>query len=243
MKHKSVGVSALDFFKEFEQSDELSLALTQANSVVVALDRMDKRLKGEEEIPMTPLPSYPKCFNGGSFVALISKPRVCLPSSYEALNPRSTTDPYPVNPGIRDVLKQSGSVPSSQVVQFSTLENWEKLARTGMQVAFLCGTLKTIQHDSLSREDMMEVSRYLQAVTASRSHLVEILARMASGPLLARRDACLDASDLDSEIKRSLRVQPIESGTAFGSKLQEVVRQYKEGLAHKSLQMAIVDAN
>ena len=62
----------------------------------------------------------------------------------------------------------------------------------------LCGTLKTIQQDSLSREDMMEVSCYLQAVAASKSHLVEILARLASGPLLARRDACLDASDLDS---------------------------------------------
>ena len=90
-----------------------------------------------------------------------------------------------------------------------------------MQVAwhsemFLCGTLKTIQQDSLSREDMMEVSRYLQAVAASQSHLVEILARLASGPLLARRDACLDASDLDPEVKRSLRVQPIESGTVFG---------------------------
>ena len=76
MKHKSVGVSALDFFKEFEQSDELSLALPQSNSVVVALDRMDKRMKGGEEIPMTLLPSYPKCFNGGSCVALISKPRI-----------------------------------------------------------------------------------------------------------------------------------------------------------------------
>ena len=248
VKHKSVGASALDFFKESEQSDELSLALPQSNSVVVALDRMDKRLKGEEEIPMTPLPSYPKCFKGGSFVALNSKPRICLPSSYEALNPRITMDPPPVNPGIRDVLRQGVTVPSSQAVQFSTLENWEKLARTGMQVAshsemFLCGTLKTIQQDSLSREDMMEVSRYLQAVAASQSHLVEILARLASGPLLARRDACLDASDLDPEVKRSLRVQPIESGTVFGSKFPEVVRQYKEGLAHKSLQMAVVGAN
>ena len=67
MKHKSIGPSALDFFKEYEQSDELSLALPQSNSFAVALDRMDKSLKGEQEIPMTPLPSYPKCFKGGSF--------------------------------------------------------------------------------------------------------------------------------------------------------------------------------
>ena len=133
-------------------------------------------------------------------------------------------------------------------VQFSTLENWEKLARMGMQVAshsemFLCGLLKTIQQDSLSREDMMEVNRYLQAVAAFQFHLVEILARLASEPLFARRDDCLDVSDLDSEVKRSLHVQPIESGTVFGSKFREVVWQYKECLAHKSLQMAVVGAN
>ena len=116
-----------------------------------------------------------------------------------------------------------------------------------MQVAphselFLCRTLKTIQQDSLSTEDMIEVSPFLQAVAASQLHLVEVLARLASEPLLARRDACLDASDLDSEVKMSLRVQPKKSGSVCGSKFQEVVWQYKEGLAHKSLQMAVVGA-
>ena len=46
---------------------------------------------------MTPLPSYPKCFKGGLFVALNSKPIICLPSSYKALNHRKTMDPPPVN--------------------------------------------------------------------------------------------------------------------------------------------------
>ena len=100
-----------------------------------------------------------------------------------------------------------------------------------MQVAshselFLCGTLKTMQQDSLSKDDLLEVSRYLQAVAVSQSHLIEILCRLSSGPLLARRDACLAVTDLDSDIKQSLRVQ-----------------QYKEGLAHKSLQMAVVGAS
>ena len=97
LKHKSFGATALDFFKESEQSDELSLALSQSNRVVVALDRMDKSLRMEEEIPLTPLPPHPKCFKEGSFVALNSKPRTCLPSSFEALNPRITIDPPPVN--------------------------------------------------------------------------------------------------------------------------------------------------
>ena len=57
------------------------------------------------------------------------------------------------------------------------------------------------------------MSRYLQAVVISQSHLVEILSRLASDPLLARRDACLAVSDLDSDMKQSLRVQPIESTT------------------------------
>ena len=92
------------------------------------------------------------------------------------------------------------------------------------------GTLKTIQQDNLSKEDMLEVSRYLQAVATSQSHLAEILTRLASGPLLARRDACLAVSDLDTDTRQSLRVQPIESSTVLGDKFPEVVKQYKDSL-------------
>ena len=246
--HKTVGASALEFFKDPEQNEETSLALPQSNSVSVSLSRMSKRLKGEEEVPMAPLPSYPKGFKSGSFVALNSKPKIFQSSSYESLNPVFNVDPPSVNPGLKDVMKQGSSVPSSQSVQFSTLENWEKLARTAMQVAshselFLCGTLKTMQQDSLSKDDLLEVSRYLQAVAVSQSHLIEILCRLSSGPLLARRDACLAVTDLDFDIKQSLRVQPIESSTIFGEKFPEIVKHYKEGLAHKSLQMAVVGAS
>ena len=197
---------------------------------------------------MAPLPSYPKGFKSGSFVALNSKPKIFQPSSYESLNPVFNVDPPSVNPGLKDVMKQGSSVPSSQSVQFSTLENWEKLARTAMHVAshselFLCGTLKTTQQDSLSKDDLLEVSRYLQAVAVSQSHLIEILCRLSSGPLLTRRYACLAVTDLHSDIKQSLCVQPIESSTIFGEKFPEIVKQYKEGLAHKSLQMAVVGAS
>ena len=80
-------------------------------------------------------------------------------------------------------------------------------------------------------------------MAVSQSHLIEILARLVWGPLLARRDACLAVSDLDSEVKQSLRVQPIESSTIFGDKFPEIVKQYEDGLAHRSLQMAVVGAN
>ena len=56
---------------------------------------------------------------------------------------------------------------------------------------------------------LSEVLRYLQAVAVSLSHLIEILCRLASGPLLARKDARLAVSDFYSEFKQSLRVQPI----------------------------------
>ena len=87
------------------------------------------------------------------------------------------------------------------------------------------------------------MSRYLQAVAISQLYLVEILTRLGSDPLLARRDACLAVSDLDSDMKQSLRVQPIESTTILGEKFPEIVKQYKDGLTHRSLQMAVVSAN
>ena len=88
---------------------------------------------------------------------------------------------------------------------------------------FLCGTLKTIHQDVCSKDDMLEVSRYLQAVAIYQSHMVEILTRLASGPLLARWDACLAVSDLESDMKQSLRVQPIES-TTYSSYENQVQR-------------------
>lgn len=248
VKSTPVGASALDFFKDPSKHDEISLALPQSNSVMVSLKAMNKRLKGDEEIPMTPLPSYPKALKPNTFVQFSAKPKIFRPSSYEPLKPVFNLDPPAVNPGLKDVSKQGFALPSSHSIQFSTLEGWEKLARMGIQVAshsemFLCGTLKTIQQDSLSKEDMLEVSRYLQAVAMSQSHLVEILTRLASGPLLARRDACLGMSDLDNDTKQSLRVQPIESSTVLGDKFPEVVKQYKDNLAHRSLQMAVTGAN
>ena len=248
VKSKSIEASALDSFKIPEQVEEASLALPQSNSVSISLGKMDKRLKGEEEVPISPLPTYPKGFKSGSFVSINSKPKIFQTSSYEALNPIINMDPPSANPGLRNIMKQGASIPSSQSIQFSTLENWVKLARTGIPFAshseiFLCGTLKTIQQDSCCKDDMLEVSRYLQAVAISQSHLVEILTRLASGPLLARRDACLAVSDLDSDMKQSLRVQPIESTTIFREMFPEIVKQYKDGLTHRSLQMAVVSSN
>ena len=49
---------------------------------------------------------------------------------------------------------------------------------------------------------MLEVCRYLLAVAQSQSHLVKILNRFASGPLLAHRDICLAVTDLDTEVKQ-----------------------------------------
>ena len=45
------------------------------------------------------------------------------------------------------------------------------------------GTLKTIQQDHLSRDDMTELLCHLQAIALSQSHLIEILIRLASETL------------------------------------------------------------
>ena len=70
-------------------------------------------------------------------------------------------------------------------------------------------------------------------------HLFDVLVRLASGPLLARCDVDLDKCALDSSMKASLRVQPLESSTLFGSKIPEVAKCYKEDLTSRSLQRAM----
>ena len=61
-----MAASALENFKDSsEQNAEVYLALPQSNSVLSSLNKMNKRLKGEEEIPMVPFPIYPKGFKLG----------------------------------------------------------------------------------------------------------------------------------------------------------------------------------
>ena len=89
-----------------------------------------------------------------------------------------------------------------------------------------------------SQSDLVEVHRYLEALAQLHMHLFDVLIKLASGPLLARRDAYLDKCALDSSMKASLRVQPLESSMLFGSKIPEVVKCYKEDLTRRSLQRA-----
>ena len=104
-KNTKVGASALDFFKDPDQTEEILLALPQSNCVSLSFSRMNKRLKGEEEVAMTPLPSNPKGFKAGSFVSLNSKPKIFQASSYESLNR-----------GLKDVKKQNTYVPTSHTI-------------------------------------------------------------------------------------------------------------------------------
>ena len=69
-------------------------------------------------------------------------------------------------------------------------------------------------------------------------HLFDVLVRFASGPLLAKRCVYLDKCALDSSMKASLRVQPLESSTLFGSKIPEVAKCYREDLTRRSLKRA-----
>ena len=71
-------------------------------------------------------------------------------------------------------------------------------------------------------------------------HLFDVLVRLASGPLLARRDAFLDKCALDAFLKSSLRVQLLQSSTVFGSTTPDVAKTYKEDFTRRSLQNAAV---
>ena len=103
---------------------------------------------------------------------------------------------------------------------------------------FLYGILSALKSPTPSQSDLAEVHRYLEALAQSHMHLFDVLVRLASGPLLARCDAYLDKCALDSSMRASLRVQPLESSTPFGSKIPEVAKYYKEDLTRRSLQRA-----
>ena len=91
-----------------------------------------------------------------------------------------------------------------------------------------------------SQADLAEVRRYLQALDQSHKHLFDDLVHLTSGPILARRDAFVDKCALDSSVKSSFTVQPLESDTLFGAKMPGVAKTCKEDMRSRSLQNAAV---
>ena len=109
---KKMAASALEYFKDsLEQNAEIPLALSQYNSVLDSLNKMNKRLMSEEKIPMTPVPIYPKRFKPGSFGALNSKPRIFHLTSCESLKPFIALDAPSMNPGLKDIVRHAQVFP------------------------------------------------------------------------------------------------------------------------------------
>ncbi|MCG8045424.1 MAG: hypothetical protein N0C90_19915 [Candidatus Thiodiazotropha endolucinida] len=236
------GASALDFFSK-KSTETIQPVLPQSRLILEQISKINSKIQGPNPIQGSPLDSYPKGMGTNRFPSLMMKPKVFGQDSYRIADPTLHLNPPPIDPSFREVLRQGASLPTSHNIQLSHLEIWEKLARAGIHVTshadmFLYGILSALGSSTPSQSDLAEVRRYLEALAQSHMHLFDVLVRLASGPLLARRDAHLDKCALDSSMKASLRVQPLESSTLFGSKIPEVAKSYKEDLTRRSLQRA-----
>ena len=238
------GASALDFFDEKSKAT-VHPALPQSRLILEAVSKINSKLQGENPIPGSPLDSYPKGMGTNRFPSLYMKPKVFGQESYKISDPTLDIVPPPIDPSFREVLRQGASLPTSHVVQLQQLEGWEKLTRAGIHISshadmFLYVILSALNSSAPSQADLADVRRYLQALAQSHKHLFDVLVRLTSGPMLARRDVFLDKCALDSSVKSSLRVQPLDSATLFGSKMPDVAKTNKEDLTRRSLQNAAV---
>ena len=174
------------------------------------------------------------------FPSLYMKPKVFGQESYKISDPTLDIVPPPIDPSFMEVIRQWAPLPTSHVVQLQQLEGWGKLARAGIHISSHADILSALNSSASSPADLAELRRYLQALALSHKHLFDVLVRLTSSPILAMRDAFLDKCALDSSVKSSLRVQPLESATLFGSKMPDVAKTYKEDLTRRSLQNAAV---
>ncbi len=235
------GVSALDFFADKAKTVP-NTALPQCREVYTSLSGLNSRLQGQMSIPGRVLPQYPRALVTGKYPKL-SPPPVFARHSYDAQEPVLSMEPPPIDPRFRELLRPGQSIPSAHTLTFATLESWERLARAGIQVnshseLFLCGIIKILSKPDPTQDDLREVTKYLQVMAQAQAHSLDILTRLAAGPLLARRDACLARSSLDVVDRSALRVQPVEQSTLFGNKLPEVAQLHKDDLTRTSLQRA-----
>ena len=219
--------------------------LPESRLILDSISKINSRIQGPNPIQGSPLDSYPKGLMTNRFPSLHMKPKVFGQESYKISDPTMIIDNPPIDPSFREALKQGALFPTSHSLQLQQLEGWEKLARAGIYInlhadMFLYGILSALNSPAPSQTDLVEVRKYLQALTQSHMHMFDVLVRLASGPLLARRDAYLDKCALDALVKSSLRVQPNKSATLFGPKMPEVAKTYKEDLKRRSLQNAAV---
>ena len=207
--------------------------LTKSRLILDSISKINSRIPGPNPIQGSPLDSYPKGLITNRFQSLHMKPKVFSQESYKISDPTMVIDQPPIDPSFREVLKQGALFPTSHSLQLQQLEGWEKLARAGIHInsyadMFLYGILSALNSPAPSQTDLVEVRRYLQALAQSHMLMFDVLVRLASDPLLARRDAYLDKCALDASVKSSLRVQPVESATLFGYKMLEVAKTTKK---------------
>ena len=208
-------MTALDFFDK-NSKNTVHSALSQSRLILEVVSKINSRIQGDNPIQGSPLDSYPKAMGTNGFPSLNKKPKVFGQDSYKIIDPTLELDPPPTDPSFREVLKQGASLPSSHSFQLQQLEGWERLARAGIHIScqanmFVYGILSALSSPTPSQSDLAEVRRYLQALAQSHMHLFDVLVCLASGPLLARRDAFLDKWALDVSLKSSLRVQPLHA--------------------------------
>ena len=207
--------------------------LPESRLILDSISKINSRIPGPNPIQGSPLDSYPKGLITNRFQSLHMKPKVFSQESYKISDPTMVIDQPPIDPSFREVLKQGALFPTSHSLQLQQLEGWEKLARAGIHInsyadMFLYGILSALNSPAPSQTDLVEVRRYLQALAQSHMLMFDVLVRLASDPLLARRDAYLDKCALDASVKSSLRVQPVESATLFGHKMLEVAKTTKK---------------
>ena len=186
------GTSAMDFFRE-EKPDASCPPLPQSRLVLDSVEALDKRIQGEKLPSGQALDSFPKGLSTGKFPSL-AKPKVFAPGSYLVADPLLGPQPTPLDPAFRQVSK--GTPPSSSNIPMSVLENWESMARAGIQVGshmdmFFFGILSILRSQNPSEEDLQEARRYLEALAYANKHIIDLLVPLVGGTVLARRDVHL----------------------------------------------------
>ena len=203
-KEPKSGASALDFFDKKSRANVLPV-LPESRLILDSISKINSRIQGPNPIQGSPLDSYPKGLMTNRFPSLHMKPKVFSQESYKISDPTMVIDHPPIDPSFREVLKQGALFPTYHSLQLQQLEGWEKLARAGIHInshagMFLYGILSALNSPAPSQTDLVEVRRYLQALAQSHMHMFDVLVRLASGLLLARRDAYLDKCALDASV-------------------------------------------
>ena len=246
---KSVRTEADMVFEEEEgEEEDEDLILLESNAIKSELRKVQafarnppigkRKMPEPTDLNLDPkeVPDFPRAYHSGKFLKLRQPP---FPRTAAFRHDAIPEDALALTPEDLLLSKARGQGQRTVSLPDKTLRDWEDFARRGLESlsimdSFFGATLKSIfsKNEKGAVEvkqdiDPKEVNLLQSQVSENLKFSAHVMATLHTNVVMARRDAVLADSDLNSDRKTSLRVLP-PGKSLFDERVHSVIKSQAE---------------